>query len=99
MSAWQSFIVAWVAAQLIPVVLEEPSFPVFLGAVELVTAFVMAFSALNLLYGWIRGLLPPVTGSPVRTLPGGGGGATPSALAGNVPLGSGFSSSPTVTSR
>lgn len=100
MSAWQSFIVAWVAAQLIPVVLEEPNFLVLLGAAELIAAFVAFFSGLNLIQAWLHEVLArPPASAPVARAGATGSSAQVGIYGTDAPLGSWLSSSPTVTRR
>lgn len=54
MSAWQSFIVAWAAVQIIPAVASEPTYQNITGGALFLATFVTVFMGLNAVSRWVR---------------------------------------------
>lgn len=57
MAPWQSFILAWFAAQVLPVLVEEPSLENFLAIGSFLISLLTLFAGLNSLTHWAREVL------------------------------------------
>lgn len=57
MSCWQSFLIAWVIAQLIPALAESPTRENFLAAGVFLASLVAAFAGMNATARWVRAVL------------------------------------------
>lgn len=75
MSCWQSFLIAWVIAQLIPALAESPTRENFMAAGVFVGSLVAAFVGMNAIARWLRAVLA-----------GGRGWELPPAVAGDQDL-------------